>query len=91
MTREQWIKSVIEKQPVFDSKDEAVEAAIKANKKPGAVFELWQEPKARGGRYVVAGSEAFEVLYREKYKRILDDNMLADIERGEHVDEIEEV
>lgn len=87
MTRAQWIKSVIDKQPVFDSKEAAVEAAIKANKKPGAVYEVWQEPENRGGRYVVASCEAFEVLYREKYKRILDDCMLADIERGEHIPE----
>ena len=91
MTREQWMKSVIDKLAVFDSKEAAVEAAIKANKKPGAVFEVWKEPKSRGGKFVVASSEALEVLYREKYERILDDCMLADIERGEHVEDIEEL
>lgn len=91
MTVEQWNKSVIAKQPVYDSKDEAIKAAIQANKKPGAVNEVWKEPKDKGGRYVVASSQAFEALHREKYKRVLDDCMLADIERGEHIDEIDEV
>lgn len=90
MTTEAWVKALIKKQPVYDSKDAAVKAAIKANKKL-AVNEVWQEPKERGGRYVVAAPEAFEALYREKYKRIFDSGELVDIERGEHIDEIEEV
>lgn len=90
MDREAWIKSVIAKQPVFDSKDAAIKAAIKANAKM-KVHEVWQEPKERGGRYVVAEPQAFEVLYREKYKRVLDSAAVTDIERGEDTDEIEEV
>ncbi len=88
MTREKWVKALIEKQPVFDSRDAAIKAAIQANKKL-AVNEVWQEPN--GGRYVVAAPEALETLYREKYKRILDSGELVDIERGEHIDEVEEV
>lgn len=88
MTVEKWIKSVVAKQPVYDSKDEAVKAAIQANEKQ-KVFEVWQQPD--GGKYVVAAPEALEALYRAKYKRILDPAALADIERGEHIDEIEEV
>lgn len=89
MTVEKWIKSVVAKQPVYDSKDEAVKAAIQANKKPPNVYEVWQQPN--GGKYVVAAPEALEALYRAKYKRILDPAALADIERGDHIDEIEEV
>ena len=85
MTLEQWIKSVIEKQPVFDSKDEAIQAAIQANKTNAC--EIWQEPN--GGKYVVAKPEAFEALYRGKYKKVLDAIEIADIERGD-TDEIEE-
>lgn len=88
MTVEKWIKSVVAKQPVYDSKDAAVKAAIQANKKQ-KVFEVWQQPD--GGKYVVAAPEALEALYRAKYKRILSSTALADIERGEHIDEIEEV
>lgn len=87
MTVEKWIKSVVAKQPVYDSKDAAVKAAIQANK--NNVCEVWQQPN--GGKYVVAAPEALEALYRAKYKQILDSTALADIERGEHIDEIEEV
>lgn len=87
MTVHEWAKGVIAKQPAFDSKEEAIEAAIKANAKL-TVHEVWQEPG--GGRYIVAAPEAFEALTREKYKRELDSAELADIERGE-ADEIEEV
>lgn len=86
------INKIIQKQPVFDNKDKAIQAAIEAHKKPGdGIYEVWQEPPDRGGRYVVAESPAFEILYREKYKRILDTFTIADIERGDHIDEIEEV
>ena len=89
MTRKQWVESRIKAQPVFESKESAIRAAIKANKNM-AVNEVWKEPESRGGRYVVASPESFEVLYNEKYKRVLDSSMLVDIERGEHVDEINE-
>ena len=89
MTREEWVKVIIKKQPVFDSKDAAIKAAIKNNKK-FAVNEVWQEPKERGGRYVVAAPESFETLYREGYKRILEPEDLDEIECGEHIAEIEE-
>lgn len=88
MTREVWAKSVISKLPVFDNKKAAIQAAIKANATL-KVHEVWQEPN--GGRYVVAAPQAFETLGREKYKRVLDSAMITDIERGEHVDKIEEV
>lgn len=91
MNREEWVKNLIKKQPVYGSKDEAVKAAIQANKNPKEVYEVWKEPKERGGRYVVAESKAFETLGREKYTKILDSSRLADIERGEHIDDIEEV
>lgn len=90
MTREEWVKALIEKLPVFDNKDAAIKAAIQANKKL-AVNEVWKEPKARGGRYVVAEPQAFETIYREKYTRVLDSGRLVDIERGDHIDDIEEV
>lgn len=90
MTKEAWTKSVIAKLPVFDSKDAAIKAAIKANAKLN-VHEVWQEPKNRGGRYVVAEPKAFEVLYREKYNRILDSAEVTDIERDKRYDDIEEV
>lgn len=85
MTVEKWAESVIAKQPVFDSKKEAIEAAIKNQE----LCEVWQEPN--GGKYVVAEPEAYEALHRAKYKKILDAVTLADIERGEHIDDIEEV
>lgn len=88
MTVEKWIKSVVEKQPVYDSKEAAVKAAIQENEKPN-VCEVWQEPN--NGKYVVAAPEALEALYRAKYKRVLDSTALADIKRGDHIDEIEEV
>ena len=87
MSIKKWAKSVIAKQPVYDSKETAIQAAIKANKEM-AVNEIWQEPN--DGRYVVAAPEAFEALYREKYTRILDSGQISDIERGDDVDEIEE-
>lgn len=90
MTREEWVKARIEEIPVFDSKDEAVKAAIQANKKM-AVYEVWKEPKERGGKFVIAEPKDFEVLYREKYTQVLDSSRLVDIERGEHIDDIEEV
>lgn len=90
MDREAWIKNVIAKQPTFDSKNEAIQAAIKANAKL-KVHEVWQEPKDRGGRYVVAEPQAFETLYREKYERVLDAAAITDIERGERGDDIDEI
>lgn len=90
MTYEKWVKDLIGKLPVFESKEEAVKAAIQANKKL-KIHEVWKEPKERGGRYVVAAPEAFEVLYREKYKQVLDAGRITDIERGEDAEDIEEV
>lgn len=90
MTREEWVKDLIGKLPVFDSQDKAIQAAIQANKKL-KIHEVWQEPKERGGRYVVAAPEAFETLYREKYKQVLDSGQITDIERGEDAEDIEEV
>lgn len=87
MTVQEWAKAVIEKQPAFDSKEEAIQAAIKANEKL-TIHEVWKEPK--GDRYIVAAPEAFEALVREEYKRVLDAGELADIERGE-ADEVDEV
>lgn len=89
MTREQWAEGVIRKQPVFDSKDKAIRAALQANRK-GDVKEVFQEPANRGGRYLVAAPEAFEALVDMKYKRVADACMLADIQRGDHIDDIEE-
>lgn len=89
MTSEKWVKDLISKQPVFASKNKAIQAAIQANKKL-TVHEVWKEPKSRGGRYVVAAPEAFEALYREKYTKILDAGRITDIERGDDIDEIEE-
>lgn len=89
MSREEWVRNLLKKLPVFTSKDEAVQAAIRANEKL-TVNEVWKEPNERGGKYVVAGPQAFETLYREKYTQVLDSGRLADIERGDHVDEIEE-
>lgn len=87
MTAQEWAKSVIAKQPAFDSKEKAIKAAIKANEQL-TVHEVWKEPD--GERYIVAEPEAFEALIREKYKRVLTAAELTDIERGD-ADEIEEV
>lgn len=84
MTVEQWIKSVVEKQPAYDSKDDAVKAAIQASKQK--VYEVWKDPN--NGKYLVVAPEAREALDRAKYKRILDGSALADIK---NIDEIEEV
>ena len=90
MTRDEWVKDLIAKQPVFDTRDKAIQAAIKANEKL-KVHEVWKEPKERGGRFVVAAPEAFETLYRENYKQVLDSAQITDIERDGNTDEIEEV
>lgn len=89
MANVKGVKALIAKQPVFDSKGKAIQAAIQANKKL-KIHEVWKEPKERGGRYVVAAPEAFEALYREKYTQILDSTQIADIERSDDTDEIEE-
>lgn len=85
MTMHEWAKGVIAKQPAFDSKEEAIEAAIKANEKL-TIHEVWTD----GDRFIVAAPEAFEALVREEYKRVLDAGELAEIERGD-ADEVEEV
>ena len=90
MTSVEWTENMIGKQPVFNSKNAAIQAAIKANKKM-KIHDIWKEPKSRGGRFVVAAPQAFEALYREKYTRILDAGQIADIERGDDTDDIEEV
>lgn len=88
MTMHEWAKSVIENLPSFDSKEKAIQAAIKANAKL-TVHEVWKEPN--GARYIVAAPEAFEALTREKYKRVLSAAELNDIERGDtaEIDEVE--
>ena len=88
MTVQEWAKSVIAKQPSFNSKEKAIQAAIKANAKL-TVHEVWKEPN--GDRYIVAAPEAFEALTREKYKRVLSAAELNDIERGDtaEIDEVE--
>lgn len=80
MTVHEWAKGIIENQPAFDSKEKAVQAAIKANEEM-AVNEVWKDLKSE--RYIVAAPEAFEALYREKYKRVLGSAELVDIERGD--------
>lgn len=91
MTREEWVKDVVSKQPVFDDKDKAIQAAIQKNKEGNNLCEIWKEPKERGGRFVVAEWKAFEVLYREKYTQEIAYEKLCEIARGEDIDEIEEV
>lgn len=88
MTVHEWAESVIANLPTFDSKEKAVQAAIKANKKL-TVHEVWKEPN--GNKYIVATPEALEALTREKYKCVLDATEIADIERGDHIDDIDEV
>ena len=90
MTREEWVKDKIGKQPVFDSKDKAVQAAIQANK-DGQTREVWEEPQNRGGRFVAAEPSAFETLYREGYKRVYGHSEIVDMFRGDHIDKIKEV
>lgn len=86
MTWNEWAKGVIDKLPVFDDKDAAIKAAIKANQKQ-CIHDIWKEP---GGRFVVADPQAFETLFRLKYKRVLSAAMITDIERGNHIDEIDD-
>lgn len=89
MTWEAWAKGVIGKLPVFENRDDAIEAAIKANQKL-SIHAIWKEPADRGGRFVVADPQAFETLVREKYERVLTAAMIVDIQRGENIDDIDD-
>lgn len=86
MTWEKWANEVIGKLPVFDSKDEAIQAAIEANRQQ-SVHDIWQEPVICGNRFLVAAPQAFETLIRKGYERVLRAADIADIERGEYINE----
>lgn len=85
-TREQWVKNLIAKQPAFDTKEQAVSAALKLIEQKKDYPEIWQDPK--GEKFLVANAQAFEQLYRSGYKKAVDTGELVDMLR---TDEIEEV
>lgn len=83
--QKKYAEDVAAKQPAFDSKVEALED-LKRRHKNGEPRELWQEPN--GGKYLVAGPQAYEMLYRLDYNRILD---TTEVFKMMSQDEIEEV
>lgn len=88
-------KKICNSLPTYDTKQEAVQAALQIMRqaeqnKTNDIYEVWREPENRGGRYAVVESAGFEAVYRGEYQQIMNAMMLYDIMRGEHVEEIEE-
>ena len=69
-TREEWARALIDKQPAFMTLEEAIAFAVKRIKSGEDLPDIYQEPK--NGKYLVANSQAFEVLVQHGYKRVLD-------------------
>ena len=63
-----WENEVIAKQPVFNSKEEAIDYSLKKMKEDQDLPEVFQEPD--GGKFVAANYQAFETLMRKGYKRV---------------------
>ena len=66
--REKWENELIGKQPVFESKADAIKYALENY--DGDTLDIFQEPD--GGKYVAANWQAFETLFRRGYTRIVD-------------------
>lgn len=84
--REQWMKSMIEKQPHFENKEQAVAAALKQIEAKTDYPEIWQEPN--GGKYLVANYQAWETLYGKGYKKVMDQSTLVDKLQIDDIDEV---
>lgn len=65
-------KERIAQLPAYDSQDKALAAAAKRED----VCEIWQEP--RGGKFLVATPDTYEVLYRAGYKKTMDNLEIAE-------------
>lgn len=85
-SREKQIQTLIVKQPAFDTKEQAVSAALKLIEQKKDYPEIWRDPK--GEKFLVANYKAYEQLYRKGYKRSVRTDELVDMLR---TDEIEEV
>lgn len=68
-------KERIAQLPAYDSQDKALAAAVQQK----GVCEIWQEP--RGGKFLVATPDTYEVLYRADYKKVMDGIEIADAAR----------
>ena len=71
-------KKRIAELPTFDTKEQAVEAGIEMARKK-ELCEIWQEPG--GGKFLVAVPDAYEALWRHKYKKVMEDVDLYDLAR----------
>lgn len=75
-------QELIRKQPVFKRQEGAVELAMKKISAKEDYPEIWREPN--DGDFVVANEDAFEALYRNGYKKILDAKVIKGfVETGE--------
>lgn len=68
--REQWEKELIDKQPVFETKADAIKHALQILEDDGDVPEIFQ--KTGEEKYIAANWQAFETLFRKGYERIVD-------------------
>lgn len=66
--RDEWENSIVSEQPVFESKEEAIQYALQCYEKGDKFPEVFQEPD--GGKFIAATMPATEILYREGYKVI---------------------
>lgn len=85
-TRAQWENAIIAKQPAFDTREQAVKAALERIEAKTDYPEIWQDPT--GQKFLVANYQAFETLLRKGYTRAVETRELVDMLR---TDEIEEV
>ena len=73
----------------YDTEQEALAAAVKQAQKGDEVYAVGQEPKSRGGKYVVVGIAHREVTFgRAEYKEVYDE--LEVLDRCKTTDTIKE-
>lgn len=80
---EKYAKQILQKQPEYETLDEALEKA-KAQDKKGIDCDIYQAPKEAGGKYVVIEPDVFEQAARIGYKKVVD---YLDIHRTDIIEE----
>lgn len=65
---EKWENSIVAKQPVFDSKEEAMQYALRDYEKGDKFPEIFLD--SDGERYIAAVMPATEILYRKGFEVI---------------------
>ena len=83
-------KEVMAKEPTFDSKEKALEAAVKQARNQDELISVWKAPNDMGGKYTVVQFENREEAGNCGYEEVYDTGTIFDKVK-ENYDNIKEV